>query len=61
MGKENKMTHVTCEKCGEILHEAEAFPVLKYFGIDIGMKTIYFCGQNAANDYYLDSLRRVQE
>lgn len=54
------MTQVNCQKCGKVLHEADAFPVLKYFGIDIGMKTIHFCGQASANQYYLEQLRKVQ-
>jgi hypothetical protein len=55
------MTHVKCEKCGKELLEIDAFPVLKYYGPDVGLKTIYFCGQAVANEYYLESLRRVQE
>jgi hypothetical protein len=58
--EEKQMTQVNCQKCGKVLHEADAFPVLKYFGIDIGMKTIHFCGQASANQYYLEQLRKVQ-
>lgn len=49
---------VKCHQCGEMVYHRDAVPVLKYFGVDEGMKTIHFCNEAEANEYYLDCFRK---
>ena len=53
--------YVDCSHCGQRLWHTLAFPVEKYYGNTIGMKTVYFCGEAHANEFYLEELRKVQE
>ena len=53
--------YVDCEQCGKRKFHSLMFKTKLWFGDDIGMKTVYFCGENVANEYRLEMLRRGEQ
>jgi len=54
----NDSPYVECVQCTKRVWKDNAFPVEKYFGEELGTKTIYFCNKSESFEYYLSCLRK---
>ena len=61
MEEEVDCPYVDCAHCGRKLWHTHALPVEKWFGEIVGMKTLHFCGEEEANEYFLELLRKGEE